>query len=221
MIIHRLLDVFFKTLDTVDAVRDRIDRARGKAPEPDPWAVDWPPPDAELPTEGSAKKAEPEANKSETKKVEAETPKTADKKKTATKKVGAKKKANSKRKGSVDRSGKDFESERADRVMKWLEGDTNEVITEDGDHGGKKVLARVLWALGAAAGAGEDGMSTADVSALLYKAAKYEVFSTNVGRACRDHTSLIEVASTEGRSKLYRLTKAGKEAAGDLPTVAR
>ncbi|MCP4500344.1 MAG: hypothetical protein GY822_10330, partial [Deltaproteobacteria bacterium] len=40
--LHRLLDVFFKTLDTVDAARDRLDRVLGKEPRADPWEVKWP-----------------------------------------------------------------------------------------------------------------------------------------------------------------------------------
>jgi hypothetical protein len=258
MIIHRLLDVFFKTLDTVDAVRDRVDRVRGKAPEPDPWAVDWPPPESDLPREAAdddddgreiyeiqpppegatridalkeearearealkagGDAAEKAKEKAETKsKAAKKTTKKAKKKTTTKKKVGAKKKANSKRKGSVDRSGKDYESPRADAVVAHLKSKSGAVLTEDGDYKGKKVLARVLWALGAAGDAGQDGMTTADISALLHGAAGYEVFATNVGRACRDHGDLIEVASSEGRSKTYRLTSAGKDAAGSLPT---
>ena len=43
MIVHRLLDVFFRTLDAVDIVRDRVDQMLGRQPRPDPWATSWPP----------------------------------------------------------------------------------------------------------------------------------------------------------------------------------
>lgn len=41
MIVHRILDVVFRTLDTVDAVRARVDAALGRAPQPP--ASSWPP----------------------------------------------------------------------------------------------------------------------------------------------------------------------------------
>jgi len=47
-----------------------------------------------------------------------------------------------------------------------------------------------------------------------------EVYATNVGRACRDHKALIEVATTEGRSKTYRLTEEGYKRASEIKTVA-
>jgi hypothetical protein len=43
MIVHRVLDAFFRTLDAVDAARERLDRVLGREPKPDPWAVEWPP----------------------------------------------------------------------------------------------------------------------------------------------------------------------------------
>lgn len=40
MIVHRILDVVFRTLDTVDAVRAKVDAALGRAPAP---PSQWPP----------------------------------------------------------------------------------------------------------------------------------------------------------------------------------
>ncbi len=233
MIVHRLLDAFFRGLDAVDAARDRVDQLLGREPRPDPWAVDWPPPEAGAPADAPAAPPEsppsPAAPPPEAKKPEAKKP--AKKKPAAKKPVadaadpdGAKKKAgrkkkssSSKRKGSVDRSGKDISTPRAKRVAAHVKAEQLRLVTVDDETEGKKVLARVVWALAAARGAGEaEGMTTKDVSALLSDAADIEVFTTNIGRACRDHTDLIEAAAPEGRSKRYRLTDQGAEAAKPL-----
>ena len=43
MLVHRILDAFFRALDAVDATRERIDRMIGRETRPDPWAQDWKP----------------------------------------------------------------------------------------------------------------------------------------------------------------------------------
>lgn len=275
MVVNRLLDAFFKTLDVVDAARDRVDNALGRKPRPDPWAVEWPtPPNADEdeeakksdlvdddestdPQRSSAKKkakanaqdedaknksaadadgakdaptkkaspkdvgdkaSAPKAKKSTTKKTAA--------KKSAAKKSGEKKPAKKKttkksRKGSVDRSGKDFDSARADTVAAQMAKARTPILTEEADYNGKKVLGRVLWALWVAEQSGEtEGMTTADVSALLHLTAKMDVYSTNVGRACRDHADLITVGKNDGRSKRYLLTAAGRTAAATISTTS-
>lgn len=223
MIVHRLLDAFFRGLDAVDAARDRVDQLLGREPRPDPWAVDWPPPEAGAPADAAPPEAAPspaapapEAKKPEAKKPAKEKP--AADPDGAKKKAGRKKKSSSsKRKGSVDRSGKDISTPRAKRVAAHVKAEQLRLVTVDDETEGKKVLARVVWALAAARGAGEaEGMTTKDVSALLSDAADIEVFTTNIGRACRDHTDLIEAAAPEGRSKRYRLTDQGAEAAKPL-----
>ena len=252
MIVHKLLDVFFRTLDTIDAVRDRVDRALGREPRPDPWAVTWPPEgaDAEAPRsdaggstreagqsgQGSSAGAKPSADvasgaaRSQPKSAPAR--KTAERKatpeKTAAKKTGARKKspgrkksANSRRKGSVDRSGKDLGSSRSRAIENKLRDEGGQVICEDSAYAGKKVLARVLWALDAAEKAGSEmGLTNNDSAALLSSAAGIEVFATNIGRACRDHPELITESEPDGRSRRYRLTDAGREAAATLKTRA-
>jgi hypothetical protein len=247
MIVHRLLDAFFRTLDTVDAVRDRVDRALGREPRPDPWAVEWPPPgeafdpakegpNADAPGAEPKEPTEAQIEEAARRTGDAPVAKKADRadeaaadkadkpakakpaaKKSAKKKPGRKKKASSKRKGSVDRSGKDLVSERADTITAYVQDKGRAIIGEDKDLAGKKVLARVVWALGEAHAAGvELGLTTNDVSALLSKAADIEVFATNIGRACRDHKTLIAESEPDGRSKRYVLTDDGKQAAADL-----
>jgi len=240
MIVHRLLDAFFRTLDAVDAARDRVDRVLGREPRPDPWAVEWPPADADLPhkpeaepaTKNGAAPAEaaPAAAEAAPARTEAPKPAPAAKKKAAAKKkkaAGAKAKpktgkAAKGRKGSVDRSGKDFDSPRARAIDEFLQAEGRGVVTEDAEADGKKVLGRVLWALLAADDAGsEKGLTTADASALLSQTADIEVYATNIGRACRDHGELIVASEPDGRSKRYRLTDAGKARAKDIETRPR
>jgi hypothetical protein len=237
MIVHRLLDAFFRTLDTVDAVRDRVDRALGREPRPDPWAVEWPPPgeafdpsrdgpnadapgaEPKEPTEAQIAEAARRTGAAPSKTAADKSDKAAKPvaKKAPTKKPGRKKKASSKRKGSVDRSGKDLDSDRADEVTAYVKNNKRTLIDEEKELDGKKVLARVVWALGEAHAAGVDlGLTTNDVSALLSKAADIEVFATNIGRACRDHKELIAESEPDGRSKRYVLTDEGKQAAADL-----
>lgn len=133
--------------------------------------------------------------------------------------VPARRVTGSSRKGSIDRSGKDVDSPRAKVILETLRARGASVVADDAVHGGKRVLARVLWALHAAEEAGSElGLTAADASALLHLAAGMEVFATNVARTCRDEATLIEETAPDGRSKRYRLTPAGRSAAGGLTT---
>lgn len=275
MLVHRLLDVFFRTLDAVDAVRDRVDQVLGRERHAEEWttteALAAPsdaasssssPPQFEAEvavSEGGASAFSPpveavaaevqvpsktrrQATAKKTKKPVKRAPATDQKaskptpKATKARATGAgtssvagakKKKATSKasnttgRKGSVDRQGKDFDSPRARTIDTFVRQQKLSVVGEDTVHDGKKVLARVLWALGAADRAGEsEGLTTADICALLHVCAHIDVFTTNVSRACRDHGELIVEATPDGRSKRYRLTTAGKHAANRLGSAA-
>lgn len=241
-LVNRLLDVFFRTLDAVDAARERVDKALGRQPRPAPWTTEWSPvPDS--PSAPSAREVVREARvtttytEKPTTSLYTERPVStpAKKSKTSSKAKAGAKKASAKndsavpkavkgsklkaasRKGSVDRSGKDFDSPRARAIVERLRSDGVGVITEDAQLDGKRVLARVLWSLSAADKAGSElGLTAADASALLYMAAGVEVFATNVARTCRDETDLIEESEPDGRSKRYKLTDAGKAAAAKL-----
>lgn len=230
-IVNRLLDAFFRTLDAVDSARERLDRALGRAPQPEPWAQEW------APTPPAARKpatvvplrevpmAPPAPGMAKAEKARDDKPR-----KGATKKIrtaGGSPKArpaarsgaarSASRKGSIDRKGTDFDSPRARAIVERLKAENAAVISADAAHDGKKVLARVLWALDAAQRAGSElGLTAADASALLSMAAGLEVFATNIARACRDETDLIAESEADGRSKRYKLTAAGRAAAGKL-----
>ena len=236
-LVNSLLDVFFRTLDAVDAARERVDKALGRQPQPAAWTTEWSPeptarevvrearvtttyadkPTTTLYTERPA----PPAKKATKTSKKTAAPKKAKNDSAVPKAVkGSKLKAAS-RKGSVDRSGKDFDSPRARAIVERLKNDGIGVITEDAQLDGKRVLARVLWSLSAADNAGSElGLTAADASALLYMAAGVQVFATNVARTCRDETDLIEESEPDGRSKRYKLTTAGKTAAAKLDVRA-
>ena len=254
MIVHRLLDVVFRTLDTVDAVRERVDQVLRRDQQP---PSSWPATPEEAGAERSrdvvdgekvndgyadrpdvdtwratkatkatkatmAKKAQ--AQPAPAKEAKANAAKTAAdgaKKKKASaaaarprpkKKAAPKADASASRKGSVDRLGKDFDSPRANKTASFIAANQRPVVDDELAVDGKKTLARVLWAMAMAESAGVDeGLTAADVSALLSQAANLEVFSTNVGRSLRDESELFAETSPDGRSKRYALAKAGRE----------
>ena len=243
-LVNRLLDVFFRTLDAVDMARERVDRVLGRAPRPEPWTTDWSPtPDAPVTLQQSpsshahtpnvvaqapvsSKKSVPgksaPAKSSPPKSPAAKSSPASRPARAAKKKGGPTKKASGgNRKGSVDRSGKDFDSPRAKAIVEKLKEKSEGVVTDDSAYEGKRVLARVLWALDAADRAGSElGLTAADASALLHLAGGMEVFATNVARACRDEDALIAESAPDGRSKRYKLTDQGREAAAKISTRA-
>ncbi len=240
MIVHRILDVVFRTLDTVDAVRAKVDAALGRAPPPPsqwPPIIDPAPAPSRVVSDETARTytgtpnieelyaARPEAPAPAPKKKAAKAttkPTTKPKKKKATSTTTTAEKEPKKaasRKGSVDRKGDDFDSPRARAIGTWLVDNQRPVVSADAALDNKKTLARVLWAVAAADAAGsEHGLTAADASALLSTAAKLEVFSTNVARAFRDESDLFEETTPDGRSKRYKLTAAGRARLAEVET---
>jgi hypothetical protein len=237
MLVHRLLDAVFRTLDTIDAVRARVDALLGKA-EPQPPSQ-WPTPtpaeaervattDTNTPAEADTSTSAPSSTSStsarsarsakgqakrpratttpqpQSAKSQAPKPKRAPAAKTTTST------SSSSRKGSVDRSGKDFDSPRARTIAAAIEQTGRPIIAEDAELDGKKTLARVLWAVAAGDDSGVEGMTAADVSAVLSLVAGIEVFATNVARAFRDEPTLFIERGADGRSKRYAVTALGK-----------
>ncbi len=228
-IVNRLLDAFFRTLDAVDMARERLDRALGRAPRPEPWTTDWSPtpePPAAAPARiapAPRPKAPATAKRTAPHKPAAKASRAPQKAQKAAPKAGkpGRKPGGGKRKGSVDRKGVDIDSARAKATLEKLKEQGLGVVSDDADVGGKRVLARVLWALDAADRAGSElGLTAVDASALLHLAAGMEVYATNVARTCRDEGTLIEESAPDGRSKRYKLTAAGRKAAAQIATRA-
>jgi hypothetical protein len=100
--VNLALDILFRTLDTIDAVRDRIDDVMGQSAQPEPWAVKWPASQPPAHTSADVAPTNPQnvpstPTISATKKA-SKPKKKAVKKKTATKKKAAKKKPATKKK---------------------------------------------------------------------------------------------------------------------------
>ena len=247
MLVHRILDVVFRTLDTVDAVRARVGAVLGsesqREPQPPsawPPGVEAPPPSISVDVgtvntytdtagvadlwrarpDAAAADNEPEAlAKPKAKKAAAKATKPAKAEAAKPKKKAAKEPTKG-RKGSVDRKGEDFDSPRARAVEAWLKDQKAKVVTAAAALDNKKTLARVLWAVGAADAAGsEHGLTAADASALLSASAGLDVFSTNVARAFRDESELFAETIPDGRSKRYKLTAAGRARLSDVETA--
>jgi hypothetical protein len=197
MIVHRVLDAFFRTLDAVDAVRERMDRALGREPKPDPWAVEWPPIDDAPPAVGT-REAAPEARPqsrppSSAKSKRDATPRVDDagvvdldaptkaaapkaarakasagtKKATTKSTAGRKKSTTSNRKGSVDKVGADLDSPRARAIHTRVLEAGLPIVDETSEAFGKRVLARTLWALVTAERAGSEKGLTTNDMAAL------------------------------------------------------
>src|ERR1043166_8220994 len=129
-IVNRLLDAFFRTLDAVDMARERIDRALGRAPRPEPWTTEWSPTPEPHAGSGSAAPSfstgsspapspVPSTSKPATIGTKKAAPTTV-KKQAPAKKQAARtttRKPGTNRKGSVDKKGTDIDSARAKAIF--------------------------------------------------------------------------------------------------------
>ena len=120
----------------------------------------------------------------------------------------------------VSKAFEPIRSERADRIYDRLGQNSLKVIHEDAEVAGKKNLAWVMWAFKNAAEAEyKDGISVHDVSALIYRAAKVELYPINVSRVVHNHTDFIRQVSQDKKTKRYLLTEAGTAEVGKLTLV--
>ena len=90
--VNLALDILFRTLDTIDAVRDRIDDVMGQSTPPEAWAVKWPAAQPQSPSNTVAAHQPSPA--------EPVTPTVISKKKATAKKKSTKKKATAKKKST-------------------------------------------------------------------------------------------------------------------------
>lgn len=111
-------------------------------------------------------------------------------------------------------------SERADKIYDRWAQHSLKVIHEDAEVAGKKSLAWVMWAFKNAAEAEyQDGISVHDVSALVYRAAKVELYPINVSRVVHNHTDYIRQVSQDKKTKRYLLTEVGMAEVAKLALV--
>jgi hypothetical protein len=115
------------------------------------------------------------------------------------------------RKSSI-RPAKEIASNRADAILSMLKKDSVVLVKSKDQLLGKKSLAYLVWALGHAERASlKEGISVHDVSALLYKACKIELYPINISRVVHSNEELVRQAGQEKRTKTYLLTPAGEK----------
>ncbi len=120
----------------------------------------------------------------------------------------------------ISKSFEPIHSERADKIYDHLGQHALKVIHEDSEVAGKKSLAWVMWAFKNAAEADyQDGISVHDVSALVYKAAKVELYPINVSRVVHNHTDYIRQVSQDRKTKRYLLTEEGHKEVAKLALI--
>lgn len=122
----------------------------------------------------------------------------------------------------ISKSFEPVNSERADKICDRLGQHSLKVIHSDSEVAGKKSLAWVLWAFKTAAEAEyKDGISVHDVSALIYRAAKVELYPINVSRVVHNHTDYIRQVSQDKKTKRYLLTEKGMKEVAKLALVEK
>jgi len=106
-----------------------------------------------------------------------------------------------------------IESPRAEKILANIKVNKLKLIKKGEKIGGKPSLAGLVWALSHAEKSQiDEGISVHDISALLYKAAKIEMYPINISRMVHDNQSLIRQVSQEKRTKRYLLTSKGHNA---------
>lgn len=115
------------------------------------------------------------------------------------------------RKSSI-RSAKEIHSKDADAILTLLKKDKVRMIKKNDELNGKKSLAYLVWALGHAQRAKlQEGISVHDVSSLLYRAGKIELYPINISRVVHSHVDLVRQVNQDKRTKTYLLTDLGEK----------
>lgn len=115
------------------------------------------------------------------------------------------------------KSGKAFKSLRAEKVQKTVKQKDTKILVKGATISGKKTVAQVVWALGHANKAGvKEGLSLHDMSSLLDASAGVKLYPVNVSRVVHHNNDLIKLSSQEKRTKRYALTDAGIKAFQNL-----
>lgn len=115
-----------------------------------------------------------------------------------------------KRRKSSIKPVKEIQSTAADIILEKLKADQARLVGISDEVHGKKSLAYLLWALGHAERANiKEGISVHDVSALLFRASKIELYPINISRVVFG-TPLVKQVSKDSRTKTYLLTAEGQ-----------
>jgi len=117
--------------------------------------------------------------------------------------------AKKERKSSI-RPAREIASNRAEIILGMLKKDESRLVKAKDQLLGKKSLAYLVWALGHAERASiKEGISVHDVSALLYKACKIDLYPINISRVVHSNDVLVRQAGQHKRTKTYLLTPTG------------
>lgn len=115
------------------------------------------------------------------------------------------------RKTSI-RPAKEIASVPAELILSSLKKTKARMVKKSDECNGKKSLAYLLWALGHAERAKiKDGISVHDVSALLYRAGKIELYPINISRVVHSNQALVRQVGQDKRTKTYLLTELGEK----------
>lgn len=220
LVVQKLLDGFFLGLDAVDAARRQVDRLLGRPLEA-PFEVVWPEPQVDLPQSDA-----PSAAPAETK-AAAQPKASPAKKKAQTKpaasskgsKAGAAKTANKVRQKAPKKATADSPArpkvniEIEDLATKVKEGKLQaRPLVDDDELGGKRMIARVVYVLGAADSEDLGGLSSTEIAHVLTFGFGIETFGTNISRAIRQGMAgMVEALSGSGRIQRYGLSDDGRK----------
>lgn len=116
------------------------------------------------------------------------------------------------RKSSI-KPAKEIGSTKADIILRKISEDNARLVKRNDSLDGKTSLAYLVWALGHAERASiSEGVSVHDVSALLYRACKIELYPINISRVVYGNANLVRQVGQQKRTKTYLLTPEGKAA---------
>ncbi|MCA9508548.1 MAG: hypothetical protein KC505_09020 [Myxococcales bacterium] len=115
------------------------------------------------------------------------------------------------RKSSI-RPANEIISTRAEQIMQHLKKSKAKMVKSTEEINGKKSLAYLVWSLGHAKRAKiKNGISIHDVSALLYRASKIELYPINISRVVHSNQNLLKQVGQEKSTKTYLLTELGEK----------
>ncbi|MFH1811987.1 MAG: hypothetical protein ABIJ09_24830 [Pseudomonadota bacterium] len=211
LVIQKLLDGFFLGLDVIDDTRRRIDRLMGR-PTEEPFEVVWPEPEAPpsapppapqqraesaptAPPAGSEHRASPKAKNSKGAKTAARARPSV-----------AKKDSGSRPKVTMEIE------DLADKIKKGALAARQ--IGADDELAGKRMIARVVYVLGAAEEQDLGALTSTEVAHVLTVGLGIETFGTNISRAIRQGTGgMVEARLTDPKdTNRFALTDKGRDA---------
>ncbi|MBN2358676.1 MAG: hypothetical protein JXR83_04435 [Deltaproteobacteria bacterium] len=197
IVIQKLLDAFFLGLDAVDEVRRRIDKVLGR-PESGPFETTWPEPEP-APAKGNGESVA-DADSAAEAAPPADRP--------VRKKAAPRKQVDPGTRPKVPIEIQDL----ADKIKGGQV--TAKALATDDELAGKRMLARIVYVLGAAEKCDLGGLTSTEIAHVLTFGRDIDTFGTNISRAIRQGTAgLIDRRSGGGGdTHRYTLTDEGRAA---------